>query len=293
MTTLNNKGYRLTDICAMLKITRQAYYKRLHQQETKYKIFNHLEEKVLVNRHHKSRVGLRTIYYKENLDVIIGVNQFEKEMSLRGHSLKPYKSYMKTTDSRGHHHKYDNLVSGLELNGENQVIVGDITYYIVHSSLYFIFHFVDYYTLEIKGLIANVNMEGINAEKTLRQIFTYNNKKQYNYGLIIHTDGGGQYRSNNFQAMLSSSQIRPSQAKNCLENGLSERVNGIIKNEYLNDYEISNIKQLNRVLKKIKHDINNVWPSKRLGYKTPKQFAKEINAMKKKDRPVIKIKEIV
>lgn len=293
MTTLNNKGYRLTDICAMLKITRQAYYKRLHQQEAKYKIFNHLEEKVLVNRHHKSRVGLRTIYYKENLDDIIGVNQFEKEMSLRGHSLKPYKSYMKTTDSRGHHHKYDNLVSGLELNGENQVIVGDITYYIVHSSLYFIFHFVDYYTLEIKGLIANVNMEGINAEKTLRQIFTYNNKKQYNYGLIIHTDGGGQYRSNNFQAMLSSSQIRPSQAKNCLENGLSERVNGIIKNEYLNDYEISNIKQLNRVLKKIKHDINNVWPSKRLGYKTPKQFAKEINGMKKKDRPVIKIKEIV
>lgn len=293
MTTLNNKGYRLTDICAMLKITRQAYYKRLHKQEAKHKIFNHLEGKVLANRHHKSRVGLRTIYYKENLDDIIGVNQFEKEMSLRGHSLKPYKSYMKTTDSRGHHHKYDNLVSGLELNGENQVIVGDITYYIVHSSLYFIFHFVDYYTLEIKGLIANVNMEGINAEKTLRQIFTYNNKKQYNYGLIIHTDGGGQYRSNNFQAMLSSSQIRPSQAKNCLENGLSERVNGIIKNEYLNDYEISNIKQLNRVLKKIKHDINNVWPSKRLGYKTPKQFAKEINGMKKKDRPVIKIKEIV
>lgn len=293
MTVLKDQGYPITDICAMLKLTRQAYYKRLHQEDAKSKLFNCLEEKVLVNREHKSRVGLRTIYYKENLGAMIGVNQFEKEMSQRGHSLKPYKSYMKTTDSRGHHHKYDNLVSGLELNGENQVIVGDITYYGVYSSRYYIFSFVDYYTLEVKGLTANVNMQGVNAEKVLRQIFNYNGKKKYNYSLIIHTDGGGQYRSDNFQAMLCNSEIRPSHAKNCLENGLSERLNGIIKNEYLNDYEINNIKQLNRVLKKIKNEINNVWPSKRLGYKTPKQFAKEIKGMKKKDRPIIKIKEIV
>lgn len=98
-------------------------------------------------------------------------------MSLRGHNLKPCKSFMKTTSSRGHHNKYDNLVSGLEINRENQVIVGDITYYMVDSSLYFIFHFVDFYTLVVNRLIANVNMEGNNAEKNLRQIFTCNNRK--------------------------------------------------------------------------------------------------------------------
>ena len=158
---------------------------------------------------------------------LLGLNQFEQQMSARGYGLKPYKSYIKTTDSRGHQYKYDNLISGIEINGENQVIVGDITYYQNSAGVYYIFQFMDYYTLEVKGLIGGKNMEGIYAEKCLRQVFAYNNQRKYNYDMILHTDGGGQYRSPKFQKMLQAAEIRPSHAKNCLENGLSERENGI------------------------------------------------------------------
>ena len=136
-------------------------------------------------------------------------------------------------------------------------------------------------------------MSGENAEKCLQQVLAYNKIRKYENLLILHTDGGSQYRSNNFQNMLNSAQIRPSHAKNCLENGLSERENGILKNEYLIDYKIKSVKHLNRILSKIKHQANETWPSKTLGYKTPKEYAKWIRDTKVEERPIKTVKEVL
>ena len=134
-------------------ISRQAYYKRLQKQESKSRLYRSLEDIVIENRRDKSRAGLRTIYHKEGMSSLLGINQFEKQMSARGYALKPYRSYLKTTDSRGDYYKYDNLIAGRQISNENQVLVGDITYYQNQTGHYYIFHFVDYYTLELKGLI--------------------------------------------------------------------------------------------------------------------------------------------
>lgn len=292
MKRIRTKGHTLTSICEFIGISPQAYYKRLSQSETKNNLYNKLEKVVIENRKVKSRAGLRTIYNKENLSTLLGVNQFESQMSARGYALKPYRSHIKTTDSRGKFYIFNNLVAGYEINNENQVIVGDITYYQNGSSLYYIFLFSDYYTMEIKGIVGSTNMEGINAEKCLRAVYKYNNKNKYDYKMIIHTDAGTQYRSHKFQYMLRKAGIRPSHAQNCFENGLAERVNGIIKNEYLVDYDIKSVNHLNRVLKQIQKDANSLWPSKSLGYKTPEQYANWIRQLEVKDRPV-KIVKIV
>lgn len=292
MVQMRTKGYSLTSVCKLVGMSRQAYHKRLEKQSTKDELYQLLEQTVLKNRNAKSRAGLRAIYHKEQLSSLLGINQFEQQMSARGFALKPYRSYIKTTDSRGHHYKFDNLISGMDINGESQVIVGDITYYQNKRGLYYIFQFQDYYTLEIKGLLGSKNMEGINAEKCLRQVFAYNGQRKYNHLLIIHTDEGSQYRSHKFQRMLREAEIRPSHAKNCLENGLSERANGIVKNEYLVDYDIKNVNHLNSILGKIKHQVNEVWPSKTLGYKTPKEFAQWIREMKTDKRPIKKVKSV-
>lgn len=287
---MHQQGYSLTSVCDFAGISRQSYYKRLQIQSIKDNLYQSVEEIVRKNRQVKSRAGLRSIYHKEGLSLLLGVNQFEQEMSARGYALKPYRSFIKTTDSRGLHYKFDNLISGIEINNENHVIVGDITYYQSKGDLYYIFQFQDYYTLEIKGLLGSKNMEGINAEKCLRQVFAYNNQYKYNHILILHTDPGSQYRSHNFQKMLNRAQIRPSHARNCLENGLSERTNGIVKNEYLIDYQVKNENHLNTILKQIKHQANNTWPSKTLGYKTPKEYAKWIREMNEVERPVKTVK---
>ena len=289
---VSTKGHALTSICKFVGISRQAYYRKLQKTVAKNNMYNTLEKVVIENRKVKSRAGLRTIYHKEGLSTSLGVNRFEQQMSARGHALTPYKSDIKTTDSRGKTYIFDNLIEGYKVNNENQVIVGDITYYQNQTGLYYIFQFTDYYTLEIKGLIGSKNMEGINADRCLRQVFKYNKQNKYDYGMIVHTDGGGQYRSHRYQIMLKKAGILPSQAKNCFENGLAERVNGVIKNEYLIDHDIRSVNHLNRVLKQIQETANGLWPSKTLGYKTPKQYADSIRRLNVNER-VVKIVKIV
>jgi transposase InsO family protein len=292
MIHLRRQGYSLGSVCDFIGISPQAYHKRLQHEKVRNSLYQSLEQIVVENREIKSRAGLRTIYYKEKLHSLLGINQFEQQMSMRGYALNPIKSFIKTTDSRGHHYKFDNLIAGIELNGENQVIVGDITYYRHNSKLYFIFQFQDFYTLELKALLGSENMEGVIAEQCLRQVFTYNKQRKYNHSLILHTDGGSQYRSHEFQGMLRAAQIRPSHAKNCFENGLSERMNGIVKNEYLIDYNIKSLHHLNSVLAKIKHQVNAVWPSKVLGYRTPKEFAQWTRELRMNERPVKLVKTV-
>ena len=110
MRRMHTKGHTLTSICKFIGISRQAYHKRLRKIDDKNSLYNKLEEVVIKNRKIKSRSGLRTIYHKESLFTLLGVNQFEKQMSARGHSLKPYMSYIKTTDSRGKFYLFDNLL---------------------------------------------------------------------------------------------------------------------------------------------------------------------------------------
>ena len=172
MKNLITKGYQVTSLCSFIGISRQAYYNRINQSNSSNELYNKMEELVKKNRSEKSRVGLRTIYYKENLTALLGVNQFERQMSCRGYALTPYRSFIKTTDSRGHQYKFDNLIEGKKIYGPNQVIVGDITYFSNSSGLYYIFHFTDIYSLEIKGITGSKNMEGIHAEKCIEYGFT-------------------------------------------------------------------------------------------------------------------------
>lgn len=292
MSKMQNQGYTLTSICDYVGISRQAYHKRKAKAQDKSAMYSQAEQVVLQHRQQKSRVGLRTIYHKAGLDSLLGINDYEKEMSTRGFALQPYRSFFKTTDSRGHYYKFNNLIEGMVLNSPNQVIVGDITYYQHSGQLYYIFQFQDYYTLEIKGLVGSRTLEGIYAERCLRQVFAYNTKYKYRHNLILHTDAGSQYRSHKFQSMLRNAEIQPSHAQSCFENGLSERTNGIIKNEYLVDYEIKSLNHLNSILKRIKRDHNQIWPSKRLGYKTPQAFAAEIQDCRISDRPLKTVKKV-
>jgi len=136
------KGYSVTELTGLAGISRQAYYKRLKAKHGCSVLTSKLEQLVKKERGTKSRAGLRAIFHKNNLNGLIGVNRFETQMSEMGYALRPYRSFIKTTDSRGHHHKYDNLIEGMRVNGPNQVVVGDITYYKVGSVFYFLFNFL-------------------------------------------------------------------------------------------------------------------------------------------------------
>ena len=72
-----------------------------------------------------------------------------------------------------------------------------------------------------------------------------------------------------------------------LENAHIERVNGTIKNEYLNRWSINSVSQLIKVLKKATHNYNNRLHNS-LG-KTPIEFENFIKELSQEERPVLEI----
>ena len=68
--------------------------------------------------------------------------------------------------------------------------------------------------------------------------------------LVHHSDRGVQYCHHKYVKLLQKNKMKISMTENGdpLENAIAERVNGIIKDEYLQDYSPHNIKQAKQVL---------------------------------------------
>lgn len=212
-------------------------------------------------------MGSRVMYYQLKIDHI-GINKFEKIVAEQGLTIKIKRRRIVTTD--GFYEKSDtNLINGLVLNNINQVIAGDITYLILDNKTYYIFTLKDMYSKRIIGLYGSDTMMAINAIITLRQVIKLRGKSISN--CIHHSDAGSQYKSKAYKNTLNKNQLKMSIAENCLQNGMAEQLNGILKNDYIVK-NIKNVKDLNKQLIEIKRLINEEKPVKELQYKTPIEF---------------------
>ncbi|HAT76929.1 MAG TPA: hypothetical protein DCS19_08795 [Flavobacterium sp.] len=214
-------------------------------------------------------MGSRTMYYQLKIDYI-GINKFEKIVKENGLTIQQKRKRIITTD--GFYEKCDtNLINGLTLHYINQVIAGDITYLILKDKTYYIFTLKDMYSKRIIGLYGSDTMMATNAIITLKQAIKLRGKDINN--CIHHSDAGSQYKSIAYKNMLNKNQIKMSIAQNCLENGMAEQLNGVLKNDYIIK-DIKNVTDLNKQLKEIKRLINEEKPVKELNYKTPMEFEK-------------------
>lgn len=91
--------------------------------------------------------------------------------------------------------------------------------------------------------------------------------------LIHHSDRGTQYCSYEYVKLLKTNNIQISMTEkgDPLENAIAERVNGIIKQEYLNDYVVNSTEQATELLKAVVALYNNERPHMSLGNLTPNQ----------------------
>ncbi|MHC0441741.1 transposase [Flavobacterium sp. 3-210] len=89
--------------------------------------------------------------------------------------------------------------------------------------------------------------------------------------LIHHSDRGTQYCSNEYVRLLEANNIGISMTENGdpLENAIAERVNGIIKEEYLDDYQVDNVQEAKELLDAVIKLYNNERPHMSIGNLTP------------------------
>jgi transposase InsO family protein len=63
-------------------------------------------------------------------------------------------------------------------------------------------------------------------------------------GMIFHSDGGGQYYDNEFKKLTKNIEVCNSMCKYSWENPYAERINGVIKNNYLVHRRIKTFEEL-------------------------------------------------
>jgi transposase InsO family protein len=267
-------------------ISRQGYFQQRARESKEFFQYERIKDMVTEVRKDHPRMGSRPIYYKLKITGI-GINKFERYVSSSGLGIEKKCLWIKTTNSNHNLYKYKNLTYGMVLTGINQLWVSDITYWIQDKTYYLIF-LQDVYSRRIIGYLASDNMFALNNVRTLKKAFKIRGEQKFQ-SLVHHSDKGSQYCSNEYIKCLTKANITVSMANNSLENPYAERLNGIIKNDYLTFKQTNTLSKLNIALKDVVHLYNNERPHSELGYLSPVEFEEEILSISEKERIAMKL----
>jgi len=177
-----------------------------------------------------------------------------------------------TTQSFHWYRKYPNKIKGMTPNAPNQLWVSDITYWKINDGHVYISLITDAYSRKIVGYNMADTLDAVETVQALQMALRDLPKETK--GLIHHSDRGVQYCSAPYVELLTSHGIEISMTENGdpYENAQAERVNGILKEEYLNDYSVDNLEQARLALDFVIKMYNTERPHLSCAYKTP-EFA--------------------
>lgn len=197
------------------------------------------------------RMGVRKMYFIikediERLGIKMGRDALFALLASEHLLVQTRKRKHITTNSKHWYKKYPNLIKDITPNRPNQIWVSDITYIKTKEEFLYLFLITDAYSKKILGHRLAKNLDSIHAVNSLQDAIK--NTCQPISGLIHHSDRGIQYCSKEYTNLLNVNAIQISMTENGdpLENPIAERVNGILKEEYLHD-KINNHSNLNAV----------------------------------------------
>ena len=274
-------------MCGLFGKTRQAYYRHLN-----YKYVEMATEEIVLSlvyeyRSVMGRIGCRKLQHLINShlpeDMKVGRDALYTLLERNSLLHKRRRKSVRTTWSNHWMHKYPNLITGVIPTASNQIWVSDITYIETVNDGFMYLHLVtDLYSRKVMGWCLSPTLH---AEHTLKALeMAIRNAGCNLAGLIHHSDRGCQYCSERYVSLLKSSGmlISMTQSGDPLENAVAERVNGIIKNEWLMH---ENIMDGNIALKRISEIINiynNIRPHASLNYLTPESAYTENGILERK-----------
>lgn len=262
----------------MFGISRQAYYQRETRKDYRATELQPVKAMVQEIRRQMPRVGTRKLYYLLESDlrqkqIKLGRDGLFDLLRAEYLLIKPLKKYTKTTNSKHWLRKHPNLMKDQKPDHPEQYFVSDITYVKSKQSVHYLSLVTDAYSRKIMGYHLSDDMTSESVVKALKKAIK---ARIYANQAIHHSDRGLQYCSTIYQKELSKGNIIPSMTDgyDCYQNALAERVNGILKQEFL--FNKCNTKEELELLIKESVDIyNNKRPHLSLNMMTP-------NAMHKK-----------
>ena len=257
----------MNSVYRAIGISKQSFHQRMDRHLQQLELQAQLEWVVKKIRQDHPRMSSRHMY-RMLKPKGMGRDRFEKWCHDLGLKVKTKRSFRRTTNSIGVT-RFVNRIKELELRSVNQVWVSDITYYRIKESFYYITLMMDLYSRRLIGYSVSKDLftESTTIPALRRAIKT--RKGQILEGLIIHSDGGGQYYSKSFIQITKTYGMLNSMAEDVYENPHAERINGTIKNDYLRPYDPQNYKELKQMTMKAIKLYNGQKPHKGLNYVSP------------------------
>jgi transposase InsO family protein len=259
-------------------MTRQAYYKitkyriqRVYQEDLVLNMISRVRKKARTNRWGGRKLYsiLRAEFEAQNIQ--LGRDKFFDILRKNNLLVKKRKRKIYTTQSHHWLRKYDNLIENLVVTRINQVWVSDITYLKINGEVHYLYLITDVYSQKIVGWNLSMDLKAKSALRALKRAIAA--QKHIAMGsLIHHSDRGVQYCSSDYTDLLKAKGILISMARPASphENAIAERVNGILKEEWLKDIEDDACIEPEKYLKNIVKVYNEFRPHNSLGNLTPK-----------------------
>lgn len=279
--------YTVKEICEIFLISRQAYY-----QQQKRAVRERYQEEIVLQfvyevRKRQTKIGGRKLYERlkpgfNDLEYSLGRDKFFKILRDNDLLIHRKRKYVTTTNSSHRFRVYKNLIKGLIVSRPGQVIVGDITYIETEEGFMYLALLTDVYCRRIIGYDISESLAVEGSIRSLKMAIKVIGDVK---GMIHHSDRGVQYCCREYVRILKEKQISISMAEkgNPYENAIAERVNGILKIEFLLDQRYRSKTEAKQSSIEAIKIYNEERPHMSLGYLTPEEKYQEYQTMRLKE----------
>jgi transposase InsO family protein len=261
--------------CQLFGIDRQVYYRNIKRRVVKQTKAGQVVSMIMEKRQSMPRIGMRKLYYllEDKLKAMnVGRDKFGDILRANHLLIQPKRSYHVTTNSHHRFRKHKNLILEMPINRPEQVWVSDITYIGKREKPCYLSLVTDAYSKKIMGYYIADNM---NTESSILALkMAVKNRKDNKMPLIHHSDRGVQYCADGYQKVLLKNGIQCSMTNDGdpYENAVAERINGILKQEFMIDTYHADLVIMKKIVKEAVDVYNDQRPHYSNHLLTPNQM---------------------
>ena len=286
-------------ICGLFGKTRQAWYVKQWSQEDDTISDSIVIKRVKEIREKMPRIGTRKLYHMlgtvlEEHQIRIGRDKLFDLLEDHGLLVRRRKRRkVSTTDSNHPFRRYPNLTKGMNVLGPNQLWVSDITYIRQTDGFCYLSLVTDAYSRKIVGYCLYPTLQKEGPIIALQQAL--DNTSASMQMLMHHSDRGRQYCCDAYVSILSNKKIVISMTEkgDPYENAIAERVNGILKDEFMLDQTFPSYDLALTAVNNAVATYNADRPHSSCNYQVPdlthQQYGQQLMRWKKRERkkPII------
>lgn len=271
----------MTDLCKFWEVSRQAFYKERKSLQAECDKQTSVINEVKQIRKEHVKLGGRKMFNELRHELRqcgrgFGRDKFFELLRMHDLLIKRKRKFAVTTQSNHPFYKYKNELAKATVIAPNQAWVSDITYLRTRKGFAYLSLVTDAYSRKIVGW--NVD-KSLGVESTLKAAEQAIKQCKQLKGLIHHSDRGIQYCCYAYtdRLKLKGVSISMGEAGNCYDNAVAERVNGILKDEYLLDAEFVDMEHALEATRQAIYLYNEKRPHWSLGLKKPAEVHDQAN----------------